>query len=177
MEKKLEEFPKDVLFRLALELNIPDILKLCSTNKRINSSVCKNQNFWLKKIMIMFPEVPLDVLKKSKGDRTWSQYYIEDLKMNQTNILKLYNRVEDGIITKDEFERTVRNIPVDELTIDDEGTTLYDYVFEVEDIIGSYEPLNSGQIAIYFSYPEKIVIFGPSASYYRDPDYFGIWSK
>ena len=122
------------------ELPDIDLINACRVNKKADE-ICTDQNFWLNRILVKFPGVPLEVLKEAKGDRTWSQYYIEDLRMNETNILKLYKRVDTRIITKEEFERSVKNIRVRDLVINNKGTTLLDYVFEVEDELGSYEPI------------------------------------
>ena len=36
---------KNVLFLIALELDLPDILKLCQTHTRANINICQNNNF------------------------------------------------------------------------------------------------------------------------------------
>lgn len=55
----LSLLPKDVLFTIALELNLPDLLKLCQTNSRINNLVCKQKNIWIAKLLREFPDVPI----------------------------------------------------------------------------------------------------------------------
>ncbi len=47
----MESFPKDVLFTLALELDLPSMLKWCETNPRINEKVCNNQDVWKRKLL------------------------------------------------------------------------------------------------------------------------------
>ena len=56
-----------------------DLVKACQTN-RAADQICHDQTFWLNRILTKFPEVPIDVLQKYKGDRTWSEYYINDLR-------------------------------------------------------------------------------------------------
>lgn len=41
---------KDILFSLALELDLPNILNLCLVNKTASEYICRNDNFWLKKM-------------------------------------------------------------------------------------------------------------------------------
>ena len=93
--------------------------------------------------------------------------------------MKLYNSVEKGYNTLKEFKNFLRKVPIMNLIIDEEGTSLYDYVWQVEDILGSYEPLNSGQVVIYFDYNQKRVLYD---GYRRSWDKPGsgrilIWSK
>ncbi len=50
MEVDWGKLNKDVLVKLALELNLPDILSLCRINKRFNRFVCDDDIFWQKKL-------------------------------------------------------------------------------------------------------------------------------
>ena len=61
------------------KLEDQDLVNVCKTNTKANK-ICYDQNFWLNRIMIKFPYLGLDLLKKYKRDRSWSQYYIEDLR-------------------------------------------------------------------------------------------------
>lgn len=67
------------------KLDDKDLVNLCQTNRQGND-LCNDQSFWLNRIMVKFPYLSLDLLKEYKGDRTWSQYYINDLrKINKFN--------------------------------------------------------------------------------------------
>ena len=46
----MENLPKDVLTLLALEMDLPSIISFCSSNKRINNTICKKDIFWRNKI-------------------------------------------------------------------------------------------------------------------------------
>lgn len=70
---------KDLDMKILNELEDVDLINVCQTNKTANE-ICRDQNFWLNRIMIKFSEVPLDVLNNYKDDRSWSEYYIEDLR-------------------------------------------------------------------------------------------------
>ena len=205
---------KDLNFRILNELDDIDLVNICQTNKAADK-ICTDQKFWLNRIMIKFPYLS-NIINKYKGDRTWSEYYIDDLiKVNpydpyalnvakttnrddhvmiiyttkgkglptrykrgyNYNILDLYSNVENGYNTRKEFEEFYHKITdVGGVIVDNNGTDLISYIFEVEDILGSYEPLNSGQVVIVFSYTEKRVKYVPSYQM-RLPDNFVIWSK
>ena len=50
MESNISNLPKDLLFLLALDMNLPDILRFCSSSSRINKTVCNNPTFWQQKL-------------------------------------------------------------------------------------------------------------------------------
>ena len=49
---RFENLPKDVIFYLALTLDLPEILSLCSTSKKFNISVCENRAFWIRRLKL-----------------------------------------------------------------------------------------------------------------------------
>ena len=70
---------RDLDFKILNKLDDNDLVNVCKTNKQANN-LCDDQGFWLQRIMIKFPYLGIDVLKKYKQNRSWSQYYIEDLR-------------------------------------------------------------------------------------------------
>lgn len=46
----MESQPRDVIFSIALMMDLPEILSFCRTSRRINSIVCDNNNFWRTKL-------------------------------------------------------------------------------------------------------------------------------
>ena len=84
-------------FKILNELDDKDLVKVCQTNRQANE-LCNDQTFWLNRILIRFPYLGLDVLKKYKQERSWSQYYIEDLRqVTPTNAqAKLKSWSRDG---------------------------------------------------------------------------------
>ena len=59
---------KDLLFSLAIQLDLSDLLKFCSSSKQINDYVCKKDNIWLYKLNQQFPnwrELKLDTTIKN----------------------------------------------------------------------------------------------------------------
>ena len=89
----MENLSKDILFRLALELNLPELLKLCSTNKRINSLICERPDIWYAKLNAEFPGYQM--LKPNPKDNYRLLYELsilrEKLKINNKTIYELYN--------------------------------------------------------------------------------------
>jgi hypothetical protein len=51
----MDKFPKDMLIQVALDLDMVHIIKFCKTNKRVNSAVCENENFWRQKLLKDYP--------------------------------------------------------------------------------------------------------------------------
>ena len=54
---------RDLLFLIALEMDLPEIIKLCETSSKINEYVCNNRNFWINKIKKTYPRVPVDKIQ------------------------------------------------------------------------------------------------------------------
>ena len=172
--------PIDILAKTALELNLPDILSLCESNSRFNYAVCEKESFWLNKLNIDYPDFRKYDLKGTYREiyKFIYKYALPKyIKGKEYNILDLYKSVEMGLNSREEFEKFVRQIfPIDNLIVNNEGTNLLDYVFYVEDQLGSYEPLNSGQIVIVFNYDLKEVGF-VSTYVAGPPRYYVIWAK
>ena len=70
---------KDLDHIILNKLDDKDLVNVCQTNHKADE-ICKDQNFWMNRILSKFPSVDMDVLKKYKGSRTWSDYYIYDLR-------------------------------------------------------------------------------------------------
>ena len=51
----METTDKNVLMLIALELDMPSLYKLCSTNKKMNKLVCGNQMFWMRRLNKEYP--------------------------------------------------------------------------------------------------------------------------
>jgi len=70
---------KDLEYKTLNMLSDKDLVNYCRINKQA-SKICDDQMFWLNRILIKFPYIPIEILKDNKGDRTWSEYYIKDLR-------------------------------------------------------------------------------------------------
>tara|TARA_R110001599_G_scaffold44889_5_gene133243 strand:- start:94 stop:678 length:585 start_codon:yes stop_codon:yes gene_type:complete len=83
---------KDILVLFALELDLPELLSLCRTSKRINNLLCQNNNFWRRKIEKEHPKLlqyyPTDEYKELyQGLRDYPKAYsvnwnLSTLKLN-----------------------------------------------------------------------------------------------
>lgn len=51
----MDTLSKDTLILLAMELNYSDIIKFCSTSKKINKYVCQNNDFWRNRLYKEYP--------------------------------------------------------------------------------------------------------------------------
>lgn len=45
------KLPRDVLFKIALALDLPDLLSYCLTSKSYNDAACKNPDFWRARLL------------------------------------------------------------------------------------------------------------------------------
>lgn len=83
---------KDVVMMLALELDLPDLLNLCLTDKTFNKQVCENEDFWMQKIQLDFPHVenPKRIAKTYKEayeilHKTYINVYVKIVDADQNN--------------------------------------------------------------------------------------------
>ena len=67
METNLLHVPKDVLIMMMLDLDLPDVLKMCRSNKRFNEILCQNPLFWRKKLEKEYPKLDISNVKDYKG--------------------------------------------------------------------------------------------------------------
>lgn len=82
---------KDVDMIILNKLEDVELVKTCQVNRKADE-ICKDQNFWFSRVKIKFPKVGINILNKYKGNRSWSEYYIQDLrKINQTNAQEYLN--------------------------------------------------------------------------------------
>lgn len=51
----METLSSDTLFALAMSLELPELLRFCSSSKKINDLVCKRDNIWYYKLDKEFP--------------------------------------------------------------------------------------------------------------------------
>ena len=61
----MENVSKDVLFMIAIDMDYPDILKFCSSSKRINRDICANNSFWRNKLYKKYPFLLSHIQKRN----------------------------------------------------------------------------------------------------------------
>ena len=107
---------KDVDRKILNELEDKDLVNVCQTNKKANS-LCNDQVFWMNRVFDRFGYVGGNILRKYKGtDRSWSEYYINDLrKINLTNAQNYLNRGSikdrlDHVVIALNFPNSITNL-------------------------------------------------------------------
>lgn len=65
------------------KLHDKDLTNIYLVNKNLYN-LSNDQSFWLNRIMIKFPYLDLDLLRRCKGDKNWCQYYTKDLVLLNT---------------------------------------------------------------------------------------------
>lgn len=80
----METLPADVIRMIAERLPSPkDVVSFCSTDKKTNEQICKSKEFWIRRLIIDYPEVyePLMNRKlvdpKKTYERTYHKYKTE----------------------------------------------------------------------------------------------------
>jgi hypothetical protein len=69
----MDKFPKEMLIQVALELDMENIIKFCKTNKKVNSAVCENENFWRQKLLKDYPNY-FELFPLSQEERYRKKY-------------------------------------------------------------------------------------------------------
>jgi Leucine-rich repeat (LRR) protein len=52
----MESAAKDVLFTIAMDSDLPSLLRWCQSNSKINRDVCLNDNLWRSKLLQEYPD-------------------------------------------------------------------------------------------------------------------------
>ena len=71
----MENASKDVLFTIAMNLELPSLLKWCASSARVNRNVCQNDNVWRNKLLKDFPNEYPDY-QKFGLDRSLRETYV-----------------------------------------------------------------------------------------------------
>jgi len=105
MTSRFDLLPKDMLFKLVLELDYPDLISFCN-NPRVNQLVCKQNDIWLAKLQEDFGD-DYQMLKPNFQDNYELLYKLTELKRKlklkediytryQSKYLNLaYNRIKE----------------------------------------------------------------------------------
>ncbi len=70
---------KDIDFKILNKLDDGTLVTYCTANKGA-MEVCNDQIFWMNRILKTFPYLDVDSLREYKGNRSWSELYINDLR-------------------------------------------------------------------------------------------------
>ena len=95
----MENASKDVLFTIAMGLDLPNLLRWCSSNSRINKDVCQNDYLWRSKLLKDFPDGYPDYqifnLNKSSRETYVFMYqlsYIKKLLNTNESLYEIFER-------------------------------------------------------------------------------------
>ena len=91
----MEKFTDSQLFLLALNMELPRLLKFCRTSKKFNDNICKKDAIWNYKLGKEFPDYKKLKIKSSKR-RIYELLYKlrqlkKDLKAEDLDVYELYN--------------------------------------------------------------------------------------
>jgi len=75
----MDGLSRDALFAIAINLELEELLRFCKASKHANELVCRQNDIWLYNIKQNFPTLDTFVMNKYRGNRSWKQYYIQDL--------------------------------------------------------------------------------------------------
>lgn len=113
---KLEDLPYDLAFQYMLYLGPRDLQSMCRLNKNFND-ICSDENFWIKKLSIDYPEVDItDINKPPK--KIWIELTVsarcEIFLMTQ---MDLHNLKREGEYYESEFEKYRPNPENDKIVL------------------------------------------------------------
>jgi len=83
---EFETLPNEIIFRVGLDLSLPDLSNLCSVNKRVNSLLCDSEYFWRNRFIRDFGESVLET------PGTWKEKYKN---MSMTDVFVFGNTYYD----------------------------------------------------------------------------------
>src|SRR5579883_3162746 len=114
----MENTSRDILFQIGVELDLPDLLRLCQSNKQINAKLCQQDAIWYYKLENDFNEYLNFETRYSKFkpvyQRNKREYYVFLYKLNKIKTawnLK-YNLYELYYLSKLNLDRNkIESIP------------------------------------------------------------------
>ena len=87
----MNDASKDVLFTIAMDLDLPSLLRWCQSSARINRDVCNNENVWRNKLVRDYPDYQIFNLDKSLRETYVLLYQLSFIK----NLLKTKESLYD----------------------------------------------------------------------------------
>lgn len=88
----MEKASKDALIKIALLLDLEDILPLCKTSSKFNEMICKNDDFWKQKLLndydIFSYEVPKNTTHKNYYRYLTEKSIIEVMYLKKIKLLE-----------------------------------------------------------------------------------------
>ena len=111
----METASKDVLFTIAMNLQLPELLKWCSSNSRINKDVCQNDHVWRSKLLKDYPDYQKFNLKKSLRETYVFMYqleYIQKVLATKESLYDIFLRKELDLSRKELKKVPAFHLPI-----------------------------------------------------------------
>ena len=114
----MDKLSKDELVIVAIKLDLPELLAFCSTSKRINNAVCRQDRFWLRKLQRDFPNIYENFKQKiSYKNPTYRKVYEDLYKLHKVKEAFGYDKglldLYDQTILIKINDKTFRKIPLE----------------------------------------------------------------
>jgi len=135
----METLPKDILISIALNLDLPQIIQFCKTDKYHNNVICESRNFWNRKLLQDFgivSKTPKEEYKTLFLDQNNEKLYdkfgiTSDAPVKAYNILQekydqAYTIFEEYALDKEEFEQELISL-IEDMSGDIENMDVYNY--------------------------------------------------
>ena len=87
----MDNASKDVLFIIAMQLDLPTLLRWCQSSARINKNVCNNDNLWRSKLMKDYPDYQNFNLEKSMKETYVFMYQLSYIKRKMNSDESLHD--------------------------------------------------------------------------------------
>ena len=97
---RFNKLSKDALFSIAIMLDLPDLLRFCDSNERVDELICQRNEIWYNKLVKEFPNWKEFNIDKDLKDIYETLYGLKIVKefLNETNsyydnfsLLEIYN--------------------------------------------------------------------------------------
>lgn len=150
---EMNNIPRDVLIKLAIEMDLPDLLSFCLTSKNINAQICDNKEFWRRKLL---SEENLKNIPKSFDSK--SMYIMKYLNGANLTDYIVINKIlsQDGCL--DQFKKENRFISIAASlfypSIEDEGLGNYTFLYYISGPRGKYLEY----LALKFEYLTRFIL-------------------
>ena len=108
----------NLLRLLALDLDMPSLLNLCLSSKRMNREICENNHFWRNKLYKDYPETKGKVfgnnLRKvylSLKNKIEKDFYAFVSRNNENSFPKIFDYIMNSPPSDEDYEKSVALFP------------------------------------------------------------------
>ena len=105
----MENLNKDMLFKLAIELEFSDLLKLCASGKQINEKICNNDSVWFNKLNRDFPSYK-DTQWNINPIEIYRLFYFLEVKCGKNHSINIISNSGTLILSYKKLKRIPKGI-------------------------------------------------------------------